>query len=320
MRYDLCIIGAGPAGLEAALQAKRAGLSFLLVERYDAGSYIDKTMRNKKFYHVYGTNTAPHRGLIEFPDRAKGYELVRLWKGQARPLPFKPNTNVVSVQKAGEGFRVETSAGTVESRAVILTSGTFENHKRLGLANETDLPNVHDEYDYYTEYEDERIVVVGGGNSALETAVGVAENGLNKVLLVVRKPEFHASVTQNNRDAVADLRARKLVTPVFQAAVTAIGADELTMVVDGVPEQLPYDRMFIQIGFEQPTDFLGRVGVALKDGLPVFDGKFESNVPGLYIAGALTGADSVIEACDQAMAIVARLAPAARTAPAFAAA
>ncbi len=308
MRYSLCIIGAGPAGLEAALQAQAAGLPYVLIERYGPGSYIDKTMRNKKFYHVYGRNTAPHKGMLDFPDRTRGYELVDRWKRQAQGLNFKPDTNVLSVTKHDDHFTVETSEGTIESTFVLLTSGTFENYRRLGLEQETTLSNVHHEYDYYTEYEDERIVVVGGGNSALETAVGVAENGLNKVLLVVRKPDFHPSATQNNRDAVAELRTKNLVTPIFTAQITAIASDELTMTVDGAPEQLPYDRLFIQIGFEQPVEFLGRVGVELRDGLPVFDDRFESNQPGLYIAGALTGADSVIEACDQATGIIGRLA------------
>lgn len=310
MHNDLCIIGAGPAGIEAALQAQKLGLSYTLVERFDAGSYIDQTMRNKKFYVVYGTSTAPHTGLLDFPDRVKGHELVTLWKQQTANLDFLPHTAVLNVKRVNDTFHIETSKDTIEADAVLLASGTFESRKRLGVAGEEGNERIQYEYDYYTEYEDEAIVIVGGGNSAVETVIGIAEGGAgNTITLLVRKPTLHESVTELNRTTLNELIQAGQVTVLYEAVITQIYEDTLTATAKGVDQVVPYDRIFIHIGFEQPTAFLEQMGIETLDGRPKYNATtFETTVQGLYLAGTLTGADSVVEACQQAEQIVASLA------------
>jgi thioredoxin reductase (NADPH) len=312
MQYDLCIIGAGPAGIEAALQAKKLGLSYKLVERFDAGSYIDQTMRNKKFYVVYGTNTTHHTGLLAFPDRAKGYELVALWKQQVAELEFAPNTTVIKAQRVGESFAIETLRDTIESKFVLLATGTFESRKRLGVEGEEGNEKVVYEYDYYTEYEDENIVVVGGGNSAVEAVIGIAEGGAgNTITLLVRKSTLHDSVTERNRATLQELVASGQVIVSYDSVVTLIDDTNVTAAVQGTSQAIPYDRVFVQIGFESPTAFLEQIGIEVVDGKPRYDKEtFETSVSGLYIAGTLTGADSVVEASQQAQQIVRSLVPA----------
>ncbi|MEK7184404.1 MAG: NAD(P)/FAD-dependent oxidoreductase [Patescibacteria group bacterium] len=309
MHYDLCIIGAGPAGIEAALQARAAGLSYVLLERFDAGSYIDQTMRNKKFYVVYGTNTAQHTGLLAFPDRVKGHELVTLWKEQVADLNFLPHTTVTRADRVDGGFQIETSKDTIKATSVLLASGTFESRKRLGVEGEEGNELVQYEYDYYTEYEQEDIVVVGGGNSAVETVIGIAEGGVDNTLtLLVRKPTLHQSVTDRNQATLKELVDAGQVTVHYESTVQRIGSDQLTVKVGSATQTLPYHRIFIQIGFESPTVFLEQMGMKVVDGQAQYVKQtFETNVKGLYIAGTLTGADSVVEASEQAMKIVASL-------------
>lgn len=310
MQYDVCIIGAGPAGIEAALQAQAKGLSFALLERFEAGSYIDQTMRNKKFYHVYGTNTAPHTGLLAFPDRVKGYELVDLWKAQAAALNYRPHTLVSGIRKEANGFVVAASNGDIEAKSVILASGTFESRKRLGVDGEDENQKIHYEYDYYTDYEDEQIIIVGGGNSALEAVIGIVEGGVNNtVTLLVRKPTLHESVTDRNKDTLAEFVASGDVTVHYEATVQSLTQDEVTVLVAGIEQKLPYDRLFVNIGFEKPTGFLESLGIRVVEERADYDLiTFETNVPGLYVVGTLTGADSVIEASQQAEKIIASMA------------
>jgi thioredoxin reductase (NADPH) len=311
MQYDLCIIGAGPAGIEAALQAKLLGLKYVLIERFNAGSYIDQTMRNKKFYVVYGTNTAQHSGLLAFPDRVKGYELVELWKKQVESLEYLPNTVVFKARRTDGGFQIETSKDDIESRAVLLASGTFESRKRLGVEGEDGNERIQYEYDYYTEYEGEQIVIIGGGNSAVETVIGIAEGGSgNTITLLVRKPSLHESVTDRNRTALQEMVDTGQVVVRYDTIVSRIHEANLEMQIDGAEQTINYDRLFIQIGFESPTMFLEQMGIAVANGKPQYDpASFETNVPGLYIAGTLTGADSVVEASVQAQQIIHRLSP-----------
>ena len=307
--YDLVIIGAGPAGIEAGLQAKAAGMNYLLLERFDAGSYIDLTMRNKKFYHVYGKNTTQLKGDLAFPDRARGFQLVELWKKQAAELSFKPEVTLQSLTKNADGvFILSTTRGEYQTKNVLLTSGTFESRKRLGVEGEEGNEKVIYEYDYYTEYEQEQIIVVGGGNSALETAIAMAEGDDNHVSIIVRKPAFHKSATETNLKAIQDFVDQKKVTIFFESAVSSITSDEVQVSIAGKIESLPYDRLFVHVGFEQPTEFLNSLGIKLENNNPVFNEQFESSIAGLFIAGALTGADSVIESSNQAYEIVRRLA------------
>ncbi len=297
--YDIVIVGAGPAGLEAALQAQLIGKTYLLLEAEAAGSLIWNTMAEKKFLHVYGRNTATLRGALPFPDRLLGRELVALWREEVQKLSYKEGVKVERITKTGDVFRLESQHETFRGKQVILTSGTFENHRTLGVPGEEHNPNLFYTYDYYQDYHDKTALVVGGGNSALETAINLAD--FNKVTLIVRKPAFAANVAQNNLDTVTDLIAAEKVTVRFETELASIGEKDATL-KNGEP--LPYDLLFVHAGFVQPAEFLESLGIEVREGKAVFNEKFETRVPGLSIAGSLTGADSVIESANQAFAIV----------------
>ncbi len=303
---DLAIIGAGPAGVEAALQAAKRGISYILFEKDSVGALIANTMAAKKFYHVYGRNTAVLKGDLAFPDRMLGLEIVELWRKQAEALSCEMGAELRSLVREGDHFIVETSRGHFEAKQVLLTSGTFESPRRLNVPGEEGNSHVRYRYDYYEDYNDADIIVVGGGNSAVETALYLAPN--NRVTLIVRKPALATTVTDKNRLELEDLvREGKLVVH-YESTVLSLDAATARVSVAGAEKALPYAMLFVHIGFDKPDQFLKNLGVELRESLggfmPVFNEKFETNVPGLFIAGALTGADSVIESANQAYDIV----------------
>ncbi len=304
--YDLIIVGAGPAGIEAALQAAARGLSYLLIDKFDAGSLIEQTMNNKKFYQIYGRNVDLLKGTLAFPDRAKGYELVALWKQQVAPLAFHKEESLRSITRSGsEPFVVTTTKDQYQARYVLLTSGTFEHHKTLQVDGEQGNPKVHYTLDYYQDYRDQAVVVVGGGNSALETAIYFGD--ANKVTLLVRRDRFTESATEANQMAIRELVQKGTLHVVYHAAVRQITPQEIAVQTGQGPLTLPYDLLFVHIGFEKPTDFLASLGLEVRNGEPVYNEKFESNIPGLYIAGALTGSDSIVECANQTYQVVHQL-------------
>lgn len=306
MIYDLMIIGAGPTGIEAALQAAGRGLTYLLIDKFDAGALIEQTMANKKFYQIYGRNTETLRGSLAFPDRAKGYELVALWKQQVAPLSFHKNESLKTITRSGsEPFVVTTTKGHYQTRSVVLTSGTFEHHKTLQVEGEQGNPNVHYTLDYYQDYQNKQVVVVGGGNTALETAIYCGDN--NKVTLLVRRDRFTESATEANQMAIRELVQKGTLRVVYHAAVTKILRSEVAAQTPQGPLTVPYDLLFVHIGFERPSDFLASLGLEVRSGEPVYNERFESNIPGLYIAGALTGSDSIVECANQTYQIVHQL-------------
>ncbi|MBI5138331.1 MAG: NAD(P)/FAD-dependent oxidoreductase [Candidatus Vogelbacteria bacterium] len=315
--YDIVIVGGGPAGIEGALQAKKTGLSYMLIEKTYPGSLIIDTMAEKKFYHVYGRNTATLKGALTFPDRITGKELVTLWQKQAETLNVKIDT-VLRIQKEGDTFVVKTptthvlpvytSPACVEykARRVLLTSGTFENPRKLHVPGEEGHPNIFYALDYYNDYSNKTIIVVGGGNSALETAIYHGEQ--NKIVLIVRKDHFTDSVTEKNKAEVGAMVGEEKVEICWQSKVEAITGNSATINKSGMTHQLPFDYMFVHAGYEKPLEFLKSAGIEIEEsiggGKPKFDENFETNVQGLYIAGSLTGADSVIESANQAYTIV----------------
>lgn len=303
--YDLIIIGAGPAGLEAALQAEQAGLSYLLLDQYTAGSLIENTMAEKKFLHVYGRNTATLRGLLPFPDRIKGQELVDIWKERAQTLVFKPHTKVTRVTQENGKLLVHTEQETLSAKRVLLTSGTFENHRTLGVPGEKGNPNLFYTLDYYQDYEDKRVLVVGGGNSALETAIHLAD--YNAVTLIIRRGAIADNVAENNKKSMEELEREGKLTVLFNTTAKEIRETEAVFESQGREITLPYDLFFVHAGFIQPTEFLEAMGIETRDGKALFNENYETKVPGLFIAGALTGADSVIESANQSVDIINRL-------------
>lgn len=305
-RYDIVIVGAGPAGLETALQAEKAGFSYLLLDKDDAGALIKNTMGNKKFFHEYGRNTAKPTGLLPFPDRLLGDELVELWRTRAKSLNFKKGLDVVGVRKTDGGFVVKTAQGEYGARFVVLASGTFEHSRELGVPGEKGHPNVHYFIDYYNDYFGKKVLVIGGGNSAVETACYLAPD--NEIVHIVRGKMLSSSVTEKNRRDHEELVAEGKIRTVFEGVVEEIFERAARVSHKGNASEYPFDLMFIHIGFLQPFEFLASVGVGISHGKPIFSPEtFESDVSGLYIAGALTGADSVIESANQAVSIVGHL-------------
>ncbi len=303
LSYDLIIIGAGPAGVEAALQAHKMGLSYLLIDKDGVGSLIKNTMENKKFFHQYGRNTSILKGDLVFPDRILGGNLVLAWKEQVKSLFFKSKIAVTSVSRANENFIVETSRGVISAKHIILASGTFEHPRELNIPGEVNNKKILYLLDYYNNYRGKRAIIVGGGNSAVETANYLATE--NDVIMLVRKTTLSGSVTPKNRADLEQFIKDGHLDIWYNSGVQKIAPDEVTIRQEAELIERPYDLLFIHIGFIQPLDFLKNIGVATHEGRAIFNSQtYESSIPGIFITGALTGADSVIESANQAYEIV----------------
>lgn len=306
MKYDLLIVGAGPAGLEAALQAQIAGLKFVLIDRAEAGSLIWNTMRKKKFYHSYGRNTQAPIGLLDFPDRLLGEELVNRWKLQAHGLNYMPFTALLSIKSQDGLYLCELSQQTITTRSIIIATGTHEDPKALEVPGEKNNPNISYSLDYGDIPMDQKIIVVGGGNSAVESALECALD--NDVALVVRKDTLRDSVTDKNRSELQAEIERNTITPYWSSKLIEIHGSDCKIETPKGIISLPYEHIYIHIGFNSPTQWFNDLGLETNEqGLPKLGRELTTNLDNVFVVGALTGADSVVESANQAIQVVKNL-------------
>jgi len=293
-RLDLLIVGAGPTGIAVGADAVRAGLSTLLVER---GALTQNLLDFPTFMTFFTTRDLLEIADIPFsvpdekPDRRQA---LAYYRGVARryALPLALHEEVLAVQRQPEGFvvRARGVAGEVERRAaaVAFATGYFGQPKRLGVEGE-DLPWVHARYQDAYRHFGERVVIVGGGNSAAEAALDLWRSGA-AVTLVHRGQSVKETVKYWVKPDIENRIAEGAIAARFATRVTRFSRAGVETEGPGGFEILPADAVYVLIGYLPDAALLARCGVRLDPEtlVPAVDPETcESNVPGLYVAGTL---------------------------------
>jgi dihydropyrimidine dehydrogenase (NAD+) subunit PreT len=267
--YDLVIVGAGPAGLACSLEAKRLGLCTITIDQEQApGGTVAKYPRRKLV--LTQPVELPLHGRLERSSYTKE-ELVELWQRIAveQVLPFHAGEVFESVERDGEGFVVRTDRGAYAARHVCIAIGRRGSPRKLGVPGE-ELPKVAYSLLDARSYEGRRILVVGGGDSAIECALGLAEQPGNEVTLSYRREAFFRVKARNEQRLEQCLAAGRLHV-LFESEVLAIAPDsvELDARSGGGRERvrLPNDEVFVMVGGVAPFGVLERSGVSFDPSL-----------------------------------------------------
>jgi len=304
--YDLVVVGLGPSGIEATLEASKLGLKYISIESEKIGSTFTNGMLEKKFLHDYGTNKAGKMlGLLSFADRSTGRELVLGWKEQLSKSNVTENTRLNKITKEGDIYNLGCSNCTLKSRSVLLTTGIFENPIHLHVDGELNNQNISYTLDYSKQPEGKRVLVVGGGNSAAETALTLF--GMNEVSLIVREGEMATSVTERNRKDLMDAEKNGGIKIIYNTEVKEVKSDKVMANGTNGEQELAYDNIYIHIGFEKPDDWLLKMGIKTLDGKPVLDDNFETSLPNVFITGSLAGTNSIIDSANQTVAVIKKI-------------
>jgi thioredoxin reductase/Pyruvate/2-oxoacid:ferredoxin oxidoreductase delta subunit len=257
--YDVLIVGAGPAGISASLRAIENRLNYLTLEQDEIGGTVAKYPRQKLVM------TSP----VEFPMYGKfkktelsKEELLAFWGKVLQRADFMVRTGekVEHVENNDGIFTVTTSKGQYRSRAVVLALGRTGTPRKLGVAGE-DLPKVMYRLIEADHYINKRILVVGGGDSAVEAAMGLASQSGNRVTLSYRQDRF-SRIKERNAQRIAEFARGRKLNLVFNSRPLEFKPESVLLEVQGTAQEMPNDYAWIFAGGTPPNDFLKKIGVA----------------------------------------------------------
>lgn len=256
--YDVIIIGAGPAGLSAALTAIENKLSYVVIDQTEVGGTILHYPHRKLV--MTQPVEIPLYGWLKRTEYSKE-ELLELWQGIVKKFDvcIRPGERVDDVSKEGGVFRVITSAGIYRSRKVVLALGRRGTPRKLGVEGEI-LPKVMYQLVDARSYTNQNLLVVGGGDSAVEAAIGLARQPGNSVWVSYRKSSF-ARVKKKNEDKIRELIDRSKITPIFESEVQRITAENVSLLARDGEITIPNDYIFVLIGGLPPFEMLRASGV-----------------------------------------------------------
>ena len=296
---DVAIVGSGPGGLSAALTCIRNGLSYVVLEkeqmiastvsRYPKGKLVmaePYDVRNISFLPVFDSSKE---------------EIVPIWKQvvDGIGMNIKMGEPVESVQKRDDGnFDLRTTVDSYTARRVVLAIGTRGKPRTLGVPGEN-LPKVQSLLEDPSDYRGQAVLVVGGGDSAVEAAMALADAGA-RVVLSYRGKSF-SRAQKKNQQAVDSYAAQKKVKVLYQSNVVQLTADTVSLKMgDGQQKSYPNQAAFVLIGSDPPVRWLNKVGVQVVDRPHSYSlGKTDEVITGLV------GEQNVIDCPDDAnMAVV----------------
>ncbi|MGH7966958.1 MAG: NAD(P)-binding domain-containing protein, partial [Candidatus Binatia bacterium] len=259
--YDVIVVGAGPAGLGAGLEAKRLGLRYLVLERGTLASTIQDYPRDKAV--LAEPVMLSQYGLLPMKDAQKE-SLIAAWEQVVRESQLQLNVReeVTNIQKTDNLFTVTTVKGQYQGAYVILGIGTRGNPRKIGIAGEN-VPKVAYNLIDAADFKGKKVLVVGGGDSAIEAAVALSKQEGTTVTLSYRRGEF-SRIKPRNAEAIKEQEQAGRITVIFNSHVTAIADKSVTLKVGEEQRELENDAIFALIGADPPKAWLEKVGVKVE--------------------------------------------------------
>ena len=306
MNFDLVIVGSGPAGLSAAAHAAAMNLSYLLLE--STTEHANTIQRYQKGKHVMAEPAmVPLRSDLPFSAGTREAVLGSWHKGlQELNVNVRYDSEVTAISGVHPNFEITLANGdSIVSKSVVLAIGMQGNPRKLGVDGEGS-SFVQYTLDDPEEYNGETIVVVGAGDAAIENAVALARN--NSVIIVNRRDEF-ARAKEGNLSLITRAVDDGSITCFYSTNVASLVPGEaIVLNTETGQTRVQCDRVIARLGAIPPRRFVESCGIEFPGKnlttLPELSNRYESNVAGLYVIGALGGYPLIKQAMNQGLEVV----------------
>jgi thioredoxin reductase (NADPH) len=260
--YDVVIVGAGPAGIAAGLGAVEAKLRYVLLEQEpDLGGSVFHFPRNK--VAMTAPVDLPLVGRMKFTEVSKE-ALLEFWKRiiSQTGVAIRFGERMEKLERGPNGHRVVTGSGVYEATAVVLAIGRRGTPRTLDVPGEA-LPKVVYRLIDAEQYRRQRVLVVGGGDSAVEAALACAAEPDTEVTLAYRGDAFNR-LKPANRDRLAQAGPQHRLRVLTKTNVVRIHVDRVELDIDGRVESIANDAVIVQAGGVLPADVLRRAGIGFE--------------------------------------------------------
>ncbi len=291
VKYDVIIIGAGPIGLACGIEAKKAGLRYRIIEK---GCLVNSIYHYPANMTFFSTSERLELGGIPFistgskPTRTEALEYYRR-VADSYQLSINLYEKVVEVNDEDAGYTVITEKGHYLAGAVIVAIGFYDNPNLLGVPGE-ELPKVKHYYDEPHPYFGQNVIVVGGGNSAVDAALETYRRGAN-VTMVVKKDALDKGVKYWVRPDIENRIQEGSIKAYFNAVIVSIHPTSVTVKLRDEKITIENDFVLAMTGYHPDFSFLRRLGIELQDdedNTPVHNPEtFETNKKNIYLAGVV---------------------------------
>ena len=291
--YNVIIIGGGPIGIACALEARKAGLDYLILER---GCLVNSLYRYPANMTFFSTSERIEIGGVPFvsnnvkPNRSEALEYYRR-VAVSNTLNICLQEGVTSIRPADSGFEVVSERGLYHAVHVILATGFYDIPVLLDVPGE-ELPKVTHYYKEPHFYAMQKVIVVGASNSAVDAALETWRKGA-EVTMVIRGEGIGPRVKYWVKPDIENRIKEGSIATYMHSAITAIREDEVDILTPEGMKTIANDYVIALTGYQPDFDFLRRTGIQLSDDArlqPFYNPEtMETNIPGLYLAGVVCG-------------------------------
>lgn len=295
---DVIIIGGGPCGLSAAIEVQKIGLSAVVIEKGNIVHSLYNYPTHQTFFSSSSKLSIGDIPFITAIDKPKRNDALVYYRtvAQLENLQINSHERAEDVQRQGEQYIVKTDKAVYKAKYVVVATGYYDQPNRLNVKGE-ELPNV---YHYFKEahpYFNKNVVVIGGKNSAIDAALELQRAGAH-VSVIYRKDSYSTSIKPWILPGFDSLVRNGQIQMYFDACVTEITEDAVTVNQQGKTFELPSDYVFAMIGYHPDHAFLRKIGIQVDEesGRPIFnDQTMETNMENLFIAGVIAAGNEANE-------------------------